>query len=132
MRIIVKRPFNLSTMLWRYKLEINGHAFAIKDRRETVIDIPDCSTMNIRVNFNSYLTSSKQFRDAALCEEIIISSRISNLSAIGALFVMIALLIHSIYIDNNLYLFIGIVIYSLLQIIYYDLLKARFFKIECK
>ena len=132
MRIIVKRPFNLSTMLWRYKLEINGHAFAIKDRRETVIDIPDCSTMNIRVNFNNYLTTSKEFRDAALCEEIIIRSRISNLSAIGALFVMIALLIHSIYIDNNLYLFIGIVIYSLLQIIYYDLLKARFFKIECK
>lgn len=119
-------------MLWRYKLEINGQTFAIKDRRETEIDIPDCSTMNIRVNFNSYLTSSKEFGDAALCEEIIIRSRISNFSAIGALFVMIALLIHSIYIDNNLYLFIGIVIYSLLQIIYYDILKARFFKIECK
>ena len=132
MRIIVKRPFNLSTMLWRYKLEINGQTFAIKDRRETVIDIPDCSTMNIRVNFNSYFTSYKQFRDAALCKEITISSRINNLSAIGALFVMVALLIHSIYIDNNLYLFIGFVIYSLLQIIYYDLLKARFFKIECK
>ena len=132
MRIIVKRPFNLSTMLWRYKLEINGHAFAIKDRRETVIDIPDCSTMNIRVNFNSYFTSYKQFRDAALCKEITISSRIKYLSLIAALFVMVALLIHSIYIDNNLYLFIGFVIYSLLQIIYYDLLKARFFKIECK
>ena len=132
MRIIVKRPFNLSTMLWRYKLEINGQTFAVKDRRETVIDIPDCSTMNIRVNFNNYLISSKEFRDAALCKEISISSRISNLSAIGALFVMGALLIHSIYIDNNLYLFIGFVIYSLLQIIYYDLLKTRFFKIECK
>lgn len=131
MRIKIKRPFYLSTLFWKYKVEINGNVFIIKDTEDTFVELEDSPNINIKVSYSNYFTSHLTIDDISKCKEIEVRSSISNKSVIFCLLIMAAILIISLYTGNYLYLYIGIVIYSLLGLIFFDLFRKKFFRIVC-
>ena len=131
MKIKIKRPFYLSTLFWKYKVEINDNIFIIKDTGDTLVELEDSPNLNIKVSYNNYFTTHLKIDDTSKCKEIEIRSSISNKSVIFCMLNMVAILVISLYTGNYLYLYIGIVIYSLLGLIFFDLFRNNFFKIVC-
>lgn len=131
MKIKIKRPFYLSTLFWKYKVEINDNVFIIKDTGDTLVELEDSPNINIKVSYCNYFTSHLTIDDISKCKEIEVRSSISNKSVIFCLLIMVAILIISLYTGNNLYLYIGIVIYSQLGLIFFDLFRKKFFRIVC-
>jgi|GEM_PF-4612110 len=131
MKIRIKRPFYLSTLFWKYKVEINDNVFIIKDTGDTFVELEDSPNLNIKVSYSNYFKSQLTIDDTSNCKEIEIRSSISNKSVIFCLLTMVAILIISLYTGNNLYLYIGIVIYSLLGLVFFDLFRKNFFRIVC-
>ena len=131
MKIRIKRPFCLLTLFWRYKVEINNKIIIIKDTGDTFVELEDSPNLNIKVSYNNYFKSQLTVNDTSNCKGIEIRSSISNVSVVFCLLTMIAILIISLYTGNNLYLYIGIVIYSLLGLVFIDLFRKKFFRIVC-
>ncbi len=131
MKIKIKRPFYLSTLFWKYKVEINDNVFIIKDTGDTFVELEDSPNINIKVSYSNYFTSQLTIDDTSKCKEIEVRSSISNKSVVFCLLIMVSILIISLYTGNNLYLYIGIVIYSLLGLIFFDLFRKNFFRIVC-
>lgn len=132
MIIRIIRPFYLATLLWKYKVEVNGNTFIIKKPGETFVEVADNSSLDIKVTGqNNYIISHLTIDNASKCKGIEIRCRISNISAILILIGSIAAFIIALCTGNKLYLSVGIVIYSILNIIYFDLKRKSFFKIVC-
>ena len=131
MKIKIKRPFYLSTLFWKYKVEINDNVFIIKDTGDTLVELEDSPNIKIKVSYSNYFTSHLTIDDTSKCKEIEVRSSVSNKSVIFCLLIMVAILIISLYTGNNLYVYIGIVVYSLLGLIFFDLFRKNFFRIVC-
>jgi len=131
MRIKIKRPFYLSTLFWKYKVEINNSVFIIKDIGDTYVELEESPNMNIKVSYSNYFKSHLTIVESSKCKEVEVRSRIGNKYAVFSLIIMVILLMISLHTGNNIYLYVGIVIYSLIGLIFYDLLRKNFFKIVC-
>lgn len=131
MKIKIIRPFYLATHFWKYKVEINGNPFVINKSDDTFIELEECQSINIKVNYNNYFTSELTIDNASKCKGIEIKCRVSNLTVVTSLLIMLAAFITTLYTGNNLFLYGAILLYSLLGLLFYDLLRKRFFKIIC-
>ena len=132
MIIKITRPFYLVTLLWKYKVEINGNTCIVKKPGETFIEVADSPILDVTVTAqNNYIISHITIDDANICKGIEIRCRTSNISAILILIGSIAAFIITLCTGNELYLYLGILIYSILGIIYFDLKRKSFFRINC-
>lgn len=129
MKIKIIRPFYLSTLFWKYKVDINNNVFIIKKTGETVVELDYSPTLIIKVSYSNYFTSQLTIDDTSKCTEIEIQSSISNNSSVFYLLLMAAILIISLFTENNIYLYTGIMIYSMLGLYFFDLLRKKFFNI---
>lgn len=112
-------------------MEINGNPFVINKSDDTFIELEECQSINIKVNYNNYFTSELTIDNASKCKGIEIKCRVSNLTVVTSLLIMLAAFITTLYTGNNLFLYGAILLYSLLGLLFYDLLRKRFFKIIC-
>ena len=121
MQIKIIRPFNLVTIFWNYKIDINGNVLIINKSGSTVVEVDDSELYNIEVSCKNYFKAKAKIIDKKCCNAIEIKPIINNFSFILSHIAMGALLAVSIMMENNHYLYGGILVYSLLGIVLFDI-----------
>ena len=130
MQIKIIRPFNLVTIFWNYKIDINGNVLIMNKSGSTVVEVDDSELYNIEVSCKNYFKAKAKIIDKKCCNVIEIKPIINNFSFIISQIAMVALLAASIMMENNYYLYGGILVYSLFGIFLFDINRNNFFRIK--